>query len=82
MMKNPQQIAKAIIKSAPTLANAETMAQAIVDIAVAMRALQNSRLSRCAIILLIQDSVGMGISKDNIGRVIDAAAQLDKTYLL
>jgi hypothetical protein len=60
----------------------EILAKAIVEVAEAAKKLQNSRLSKRAICLLIKDSMtGTGIPMKDIQTVLDCAANLDKRYI-
>jgi CRISPR/Cas system-associated endoribonuclease Cas2 len=56
--------------------------QAILDVAAGFKRINSSRLTKRAIIVLIQDSVGMArITKGHIEEILDAATNLDKRYL-
>lgn len=60
----------------------EIMERAIVDVAAGFKRMAASKLSKKAIILLVQDSVGSTrITKRQVGEVLDAAANLDRDYL-
>lgn len=58
---------------------AEIIAQSIVNIAEAVRKLLAAGLKKRAILVLLRDSSGVGMSE--IDRVLTAAAELDKTYV-
>jgi hypothetical protein len=58
---------------------AEMIAQSIVDMGKAMKALSKSRLKREAILTLIKDKTG--ITKADIGRVLDSLELLEKDWL-
>jgi len=58
---------------------AEMLAQAIVDMGTAMKALSRSRLKREAITTLIKDKTG--ITKADINRVLDCLELLEKDWL-
>lgn len=71
-----------IVKDEKIQIPVQIMEQSIVDVAKAARQLKNSRITQRAIVLLIQDELGVrNISKDQIANVLDAAAELDKVYL-
>lgn len=57
----------------------EELAQEITELAQAFRVLDRSRVRRRAILLLLADSTG--VSKTNIGKVLDVASRLDEIYL-
>jgi hypothetical protein len=60
----------------------EIMERAIVNISEGMQRLTGSRLTKRAIVLLVQDSVGSAaVTKKQVEWVLDAAASLGKTYL-
>lgn len=59
----------------------EATAQAIIDISAGISKLLNGKLKKRAIILLIQDAASVRISQDQIAKVLDAIASLDKTFL-
>ena len=61
----------------------EATAQAIIDISKGIHALLNGKLSKRAIVILIQDSMGgkYAISREQLEKVLDAIAKLDKTFL-
>lgn len=61
----------------------EATAQAIIDISKGIHALLNGKLSKRAIVILIQDSMGgkYAISRGQLEKVLDAIAKLDKTFL-
>lgn len=58
---------------------AELMAQAIVDIADAMKKLNASRLTRAAIVTLIKDK--SGIDKNKIEIVLNNLDELERNWL-
>lgn len=58
------------------------MEQAVVDIAAGFNRLKTSRLSKRAIVLMVQDSAGSTqVTKKQVEQVLDAAADLGKTFL-
>lgn len=57
----------------------ELLAQAILDVSEAAKKLLNSPLKRRALLLLLRDASGIGM--DECGRVLDAAADLRRTYV-
>ncbi len=57
----------------------DIMAQAIVDIGAAMKKISASKLSRKAIVVLIQHDVKLGIG--TIEAVLDSLDALSRTYL-
>ncbi len=60
----------------------EIIADAILKVSEAMDKLNNSRLSRRAIVLLIHDAIGaVYISKKQIGYVLDYAPKLKDYYI-
>jgi len=61
--------------------DADTIAYAIDVIAQGMQRLDNSRLSRRAVVLLIQDAAPGHISRTVINTVLDYAQDLGKFYL-
>jgi len=58
----------------------ELLASEIKKISDAAKELLSSKLSRRCILVLLNDATG--ISKRDIGEVLDAAADLEKTYTL
>lgn len=60
----------------------EILAQAIIDVSDAFEKINNSRLSRKAIVLLIQDAIGRDrITQAAIADVLDNAARLKTLYI-
>ena len=60
----------------------ELIAEAIIQIAEAFEKINNSQLSRRAIVLLLQDMIGTGkIGKQQIELVLDNAAKLKEYYI-
>lgn len=60
----------------------EILAESIVQVAGAFKKFNDSRLSRRAIILLIQDRIGSTrINKGQIEAVLDAATELKSAYI-
>lgn len=60
----------------------EIFEQAIVDISTGFSKFENSRLTKRAIILLVQDAAGsQRVSRQQVQDVLEAAAALAKTYL-
>lgn len=57
----------------------DIMAQSIRDIAASLRKLQNSKFTRRAIIVLLQDA--SKVSQRDIVRVMDGIHELEKLYL-
>lgn len=57
----------------------EILAQAIVDLSAAGRALLNSRLKKRTLMLLLKDA--SGVSLHQIEKILDALPQLEKEYL-
>ena len=77
-MARPMRIKKNPEKPVPV----DVMEQAIVEIAARFKKLNASRLSRRAIVLLVQDAAGAGlVSRSAVEAVLDAAQNLDKYYL-
>jgi len=74
-MQNPK---PKVIQPEPTIA-AEIIATAIVDIAQAMKAINNTRLTRKAIVALIQDQ--SKLSKNTINIVLNNLNDLEKDWL-
>lgn len=59
----------------------EATAQAIIDMSASIHALLDGKLKKRAIILLIQDAASVRISQEQVAKVLDAIAALDKTFL-
>lgn len=61
----------------------EATAQAIIDLANGVSRLLSGRLKKDAVVLLLQEAVGgrSVISKEMVGRILDACANLDKKFL-
>lgn len=60
----------------------EVLAEAIIQVSRAFQKFNNSRLTKRAIILLIQDRIGVArISKGHIESVLNAAAGLESAYI-
>lgn len=60
----------------------KVLEQAIVDLAAGFKRMNSSRLSKRAIVLLIQDSCGTSyVTKKQVEAVLDSAADLDRRYL-
>jgi hypothetical protein len=57
----------------------EIIAQSIIDIDAAMKAINNTRLSRRAVVLLIKDQTNLSIG--DINRVLTAIGELKKYYI-
>ncbi len=57
----------------------EVLAKSIIEISASMRRIEASRLSRRAIVALIQNDVGM--NKGAIETVIDSLTNLEQNYL-
>jgi len=74
-MQNPK---PKVIQPEPPIA-AEIIATAIVDIAQAMKAINNTRLTRKAIVALIQDQ--SKLSKNTINIVLNNLNDLEKDWL-
>ncbi len=61
---------------------AEVIEQSIVDVAKGFRKMNSTRLSRKAIVLLVQHAVGVTrINQRQVEDVLDAAESLDTKYL-
>jgi hypothetical protein len=58
---------------------AEILAKAIVEMGHAMKALSKSKLNRAAILTLVKDKTG--ITKIDIGSVLDSLESLEKDWL-
>lgn len=58
------------------------LARAIVDVADAAKTILAGPLKRRAIVVLLQDSIGPGITKKQIEQVLDAAADLKRNYVV
>jgi len=61
--------------------NLEELAKSIEQVAAATRKINNSRLTRKAIVILIQQGITGSISRAAIEAVLDTAADLDRLYL-
>lgn len=61
----------------------EAAAQAIIDISRGIHALLDGKLKKRAIVLLIQEAAGGrgAISQEQVSKILDAIAALDKTFL-
>ena len=71
-----------VIKDPENVVTIKIFEQAIVDISKAMKAMRSGRLGDRAIVLLIQDAVGVNaITKVEIRSVLDAIRDLEKLYL-
>lgn len=80
--KKTQKGKKKVIIIADPEEDLEILAESIVQVAGAFKKFKDSRLSRRAIILLIQDRIGSTyINKGQIGCVLDAAAELKSAYI-
>lgn len=64
----------------PLLPPVEEVAQAIVDIAAAMKKMNETRLRKSAIIVLIHAQL-RGVGKREIELVLDSLENMDKTWL-
>jgi len=62
----------------------EATAQAIIDMSKGIHALLDGKLSKRAIVILIQDSMGgrYAMSREQVEKVLNAIATLDKTFLV
>ena len=58
------------------------LAKAICDVADAAKTILGGPLKRRAIVVLLQDSIGPGITKKQIEQVLDAAADLKRSYVV
>lgn len=58
------------------------LASAITDVAEAAKKLLGGPLKRRTIVVLLQDSIGTGITKKQIEQVLDAAAELKRNYVV
>lgn len=70
-----------VVKDNPKEQPYEVIASAIVNISNAFKAIHKSPLNERAVILLIQEATPGNISRQDIKRVLDAAANLEATYL-
>lgn len=61
--------------------NLEDLAKSIEQVAQATRKINDSRLNRKAILILIQQGISGSISRVAIEAVLDTAADLDRMYL-
>lgn len=61
----------------------EAVAQSIIDISTAIHKLLDGKLKKRAIVLLIQEAAGGRgqVSQAQISSILDAIANLDKTFL-
>lgn len=59
----------------------EEVAQAIVDIAAAVKKMNSSRLKREAVVILIQAQCGAHATRVQIRTVLDALDKMDKVWL-
>ena len=60
----------------------ELIAEAIIQVAESFEKINDSQLSRRAIVLLLQDMIGVGrIGKQQIELVLDNAARLKEYYI-
>ena len=60
----------------------ELIAEAIIQVAESFEKINDSQLSRRAIVLLLQDMIGVGrIGKQQIELVLDNAARLKEDYI-
>ena len=74
--------AKKVVILADPEEDLEILAESISQVALAARKIKASRLTRRAVVLLIQDRIGSGrINKGQIEAVLDAAAELKSAYI-
>jgi len=77
---NEKKIVNIVQKDPANPVAANVIADSIVEIAKAMKTLNDSRLKRRAIIILLHNSTG-GIPRRDIESVLDSLAQLEKEWL-
>ncbi len=71
-----------VVKDPENVIPVEVFEQAIVDLAKGFKKLNSSRLSKRAVVLLVQDSVGAPfVNRSQVEAILDAAADLDRKYL-
>lgn len=81
-MKNLKAQNIKVIKNEEKPETPEVLAQAIIDIADGFNAMLNSRLTRRALVVLLQDMIGAGkVSRTDINLVLDNLPKLKSYYV-
>ena len=70
-----------VVKDPENIIPVEVFEQAIIDISKGIKKLNQSKLSKRAIYVLVQDSVPSGVGMTEIVAVISALENLEKKYI-